>query len=81
MEQARRASVSGAEEALNSVIWTARSLANIRAIRGYIAQFNLGAADRLAEKLIAAGDRLEMFPHRGRQVPGTTMREIVAVNP
>jgi toxin ParE1/3/4 len=66
---------------LNNVVWTARALANVRAIRAYIAQFNLGAADRLAERLIAAGNRLEMFPHRGRPVSGTTMREIVAVNP
>ena len=73
--------MSGAKEALNSVVWTARAVANIQAIRVYIAQFNLVAADRLAERLIAAGNRLEMFPHRGRPVSGTTMREIVAVNP
>ena len=73
--------MSGAKEALNSVVWTARALANIQAIRDYIAQFNFAAANRLAERLIAAGNRLEMFPHRGRPVPGTTMREIVAVNP
>jgi toxin ParE1/3/4 len=66
---------------LNRIVWTAHALANVRAIRAYIAQFNPRAADELAARLIAAGNSLEMFPHRGRIVPRTDMRELVSISP
>jgi toxin ParE1/3/4 len=69
------------QAALNDVVWTAFALANLRAIRAYIAQFNPQAAGDMAERLIAAGDSLQHFPYRGRPVPGTAMRELLTVNP
>jgi toxin ParE1/3/4 len=66
---------------LSRVVWTAHALANLRAIRIYIAQFNPRAAAELAARLIAAGNSLEHFPHRGRSVRGTTMRELLTVAP
>ncbi len=35
----------------------------------------------MAEALFKAGDSLANFPHRGRPVRGTTMRELVTVSP
>jgi toxin ParE1/3/4 len=63
------------------VVWTAFSLANVRAVRAYLAQFNPIAADELAARLVEAGNSLEAFPHRGRPVPGTGMRERLSVSP
>lgn len=50
-------------------------------IRAYIDRFNSAAASRLAVELVAACDRLELFPERGRpgSVPGT--RELTTVWP
>jgi plasmid stabilization system protein ParE len=31
--------------------------------------------------LLVAGNSLERFPHRGRRVPGTEMRELVTIYP
>jgi plasmid stabilization system protein ParE len=35
----------------------------------------------MAEALRAAGDSLANFPHRGRRVRGTSLRELVSVSP
>lgn len=35
----------------------------------------------MADGLIAAGNSLEHFPHRGPQVPRTNMRELVTAYP
>ena len=66
---------------MNEVIWTEPALAHLAAIRAYIGQFNPKAAQSIAVTLKAAGDSLARFPHRGRAVPGTTMRELVADGP
>ena len=42
--------------------------------------FNRGAAVELLQGLIAAGDSLAHFPHRGRAVPGRNMRELVTAD-
>ena len=70
-----------AEGGLSEVVWTARALANLRAIRTYIEQFNPMAARRVADELVAAGTTLSRFPLRGRSVPGTTLRELVCGYP
>jgi plasmid stabilization system protein ParE len=62
------------------VVWTGSALANVVAIRRYVAKFNPKAAFRLAERLIEAGDQLATLPERGRVVKANT-REIVAVYP
>ena len=66
---------------MSQVLWTASALADLRAIRAYIAQFNPGAAREVADSLIDAGDRLADFPNRGRPVPRGTMRELIADTP
>jgi len=47
---------------LNQVIWSKRSLAHLRYIRGYIEQFNPQAARDLAAVLVAAAESLKNFP-------------------
>jgi toxin ParE1/3/4 len=66
---------------LNKVVWSNAALAHLRFIRAYIEQFNPRAARELADGLIAAGNSLHHFPHRGRPVPGTDLRELVTAYP
>jgi plasmid stabilization system protein ParE len=47
----------------------------------YIYDFNPPAAACIAEAPVKAGGNLVNFPHRGRPVRGTTMRELVTINP
>lgn len=63
------------------VVWTKTALRGVWRAYDYIFEFNPTAAGRMADALIAAGDSLETFPHRGRPVPGTGMRELVSVSP
>jgi addiction module RelE/StbE family toxin len=70
-----------AEGGLNEVVWTARALADLRAIRAYIEQFNPSAAQHVGERLIETANKLANFSLRGRPVRGTAMRELVAVSP
>jgi toxin ParE1/3/4 len=44
-------------------------------------EFNPRAAVELANGLIAAGESLANFPHRGRLVPNTDIRELVTAYP
>jgi plasmid stabilization system protein ParE len=57
-----------------TVIWSAGALEELALIRYYIAQFDPRAAERVAERLLAAGDSLRDFPRRGRQVSGELRR-------
>ena len=63
------------------VIWSPRALREIARAVDYLMDFNPVAAVRLAEGLIAAGDGLMHFSHRGRPVPPTNMRELVTAYP
>ena len=63
------------------VVWTQTSLRGIWRAYEYLTDFNPRAAVHLAESLLAAGDSLVNFPHRGRPVRGTNMRELVTVSP
>ena len=63
------------------VVWTEPALDGISQAYNYIANFNPQAAQHMADALLAAGDSLVTFPHRGRLVRGTTMRELVSVSP
>lgn len=47
----------------------------------YLDEINPRAATHLAVSLLAAGDSLVNFPHRGRPVPSTVFRELVTVPP
>ena len=75
---AERATPPEAGTALSEVIWTDPALDHLDAIQTYIEQFNLRAARQVADGLKAAGNSLANFPHRGRRVPGTELRELVA---
>jgi toxin ParE1/3/4 len=62
------------------VVWTDRALANVGAIATYIAEFNPIAAQRMAVRLIAAGDALQTSPDRGRTI-ARGRRELTIVPP
>lgn len=62
------------------VVWTRDALTNLRLIRHYIEQFDPQAAQRIAARLIEAGDSLRDFPDRRRPATGGT-RELVTVRP
>ncbi|MGE3782005.1 MAG: type II toxin-antitoxin system RelE/ParE family toxin [Alphaproteobacteria bacterium] len=46
-----------------------------------MARFNPAAAEKLAERLLAAGDSLVSFPNRGRPIPDSQLRELTVVYP
>ncbi|PKP99316.1 MAG: addiction module toxin RelE [Alphaproteobacteria bacterium HGW-Alphaproteobacteria-15] len=62
------------------VVWTQRALVRLRLIRAYIEQFDPDAAERLAARLIEAGDSLRAFPNRGRPAK-SGRRELATVPP
>jgi plasmid stabilization system protein ParE len=55
------------------VVWSPSALRQIGHIHAYIADFNPAAA--FATALIEADDSLALFPHRGRLVRGTALRD------
>ena len=62
------------------LIWTEPALHDLDDLAGYIAMDNPIAASRLVKKVIERVDRLERFPHSGKEpqeLPGTSYREIV----
>ena len=64
-----------------SVNFTRRALRDLANIRTYIADDNPPAASRMAVELIAACDRLEHFPERGRPGLRRGTRELTNVWP
>lgn len=66
---------------MNEVVWTQRALEHLEAIRAYIEKFNPRAAAHVAARLRDEGNGLVHFPHRGRTVPKTSFRELVADYP
>jgi len=63
------------------VVWTATALRGVARIYDYLSEFNPQAARLMADALLSAGDSLVHFPHRGRPVANSTMRELVSVPP
>jgi plasmid stabilization system protein ParE len=57
------------------IVWSPSALREIERATDYLMDFNPRAAKELAEGLVLAGDSLAHFPHRGRRVPNTDMRE------
>jgi len=53
---------------LVQVVWTRGALVELVAIQAYIAQFNPLAARRLALRIRAAGDALDIHSDRGRSI-------------
>ena len=62
------------------IVWTREALADIEQIRVYVAQFDPAAAQRIAGRLIEAGNSLKAFPNRGRPA-SHGRRELVTVPP
>jgi addiction module RelE/StbE family toxin len=62
------------------IVWTREALASLELIRSYIHQFDPQAAQRMARRLIEAGDSLRDFPDRGRPA-SNGRREIVTISP
>ena len=60
-----------------TVVWSARAVAHLSALRAYIARDSPGAAADIAEILLAAADRLAEFPGLGRPGRVTGTREWV----
>ncbi|MBF0561403.1 MAG: type II toxin-antitoxin system RelE/ParE family toxin [Alphaproteobacteria bacterium] len=63
------------------VIYTRAAIRNLAAIRAYIGSRNPAAANRIAVQIVAACDRLEYLPERGRPGLKAGTREIVALWP
>ncbi len=55
-------------------------MAELVAIRDYIGHFNPLAAQRLADRILKAGNALDMFPDRGRMI-SRDRRELTIVRP
>ncbi len=66
---------------LTQVVWTFSALADLEGIRRYIGNFNPYAAQDMANRIIEAGNGPAALPYRGRQVPGTQLRETTIVRP
>jgi toxin ParE1/3/4 len=63
------------------VVWSLQALSDIAGIYAYVAGFNPPAAVRLMRRMVVQGDSLEHFPHRGRPVHGTDLRELTVIYP
>jgi toxin ParE1/3/4 len=63
------------------VSYSPEAVADLAAIRTYIGDRNPAAASRIAIQLVAACDRLEHLPERGRPGLVTGTREIIPVWP
>jgi plasmid stabilization system protein ParE len=50
----------------------------LTAIRAYIAQFSPLAAQRMAQRLVAAGESLDQRPERGRRITAN-IRELTVI--
>ncbi|HEX8389638.1 MAG TPA: type II toxin-antitoxin system RelE/ParE family toxin [Sphingomonas sp.] len=62
------------------VVWSKRATAHVSEIIAYIRQDDLAAAEEVGARLIAVGESLAEFPHRGRPVTGD-LRELTTVWP
>jgi toxin ParE1/3/4 len=62
------------------IVWNEPALRDIEKIRAHVAQFDPKAAQRLADRIVAAGESLSEFPNRGR-LAGNRRRELAIVPP
>jgi toxin ParE1/3/4 len=59
---------------MTQIVWTKKSLRDLEAIEGYVAQHNPVAAKRLVQKIIRRTDRLKLFPKSGGLVEEDELR-------
>jgi toxin ParE1/3/4 len=65
---------------VTSVIWSPQAIHDVESIRAFIARDSLPYADLEARRIVAAVERLRMFPESGRRVPerqDPAIREII----
>ena len=65
---------------MTRVIWTRGAVEDVEAVKAYVARDSVRYATLLAERIVAAVDRLESFPESGRMVPEVgdeSIREII----
>lgn len=62
------------------IVWTDRAVADVELIVDGLAAERPNAAARLANRLMTAGDGLDLFPLRGRRIGGGR-RELTTVPP
>ena len=62
------------------VTWSSEALSDLDLIVAYIAHFDRDAAERVAQRLIDAGESLNTFPSRGRP-QGDDIRALPIVPP
>ena len=66
---------------MTSVTWSPRAIRDIESIRAFIAQDSPAYAEFEARRIVAAVERLHLFPESGRTVPerrDAAIREVVA---
>ena len=56
---------------MTPLVWTRRAIHDVQAIQQFIARDSPQAAQLVTQQLVAAIDRLPLFPHTGRVVPET----------
>jgi plasmid stabilization system protein ParE len=65
------------------LIWSPQSVADVEEIRAYIAADSKLYAQMTVQRIVAAVERLRMFPDSGRMVPerpSPELREVIAGN-
>ena len=67
------------QRSVSEGVWSDTAVDQLDAIGEYIDRFNPKTAAKVAAHLLWAGNSVETFPHRGRAVLGTAMRELVVV--
>ncbi|HXV68156.1 MAG TPA: type II toxin-antitoxin system RelE/ParE family toxin [Nitrospira sp.] len=68
---------------MTPVKWTRQAAEDVEAIKAYVARDSERYASLLAERLVAAVGRLELFPQSGRVVPEVgdeSLREVLYGN-
>ncbi|MBI4003137.1 MAG: type II toxin-antitoxin system RelE/ParE family toxin [Nitrospira defluvii] len=63
-----------------TLVWTRRAIADVHSIKQFIAKDSSHAAQLVTQRLIAAVDRLALFPESGRIVPEVAdplIREVI----
>ena len=66
---------------MTSVTWSPESIRDVEAIRAFIAQDSPVYAELTARRIVAAVERLQVFPESGRMVPerqDPEIREMIA---
>ena len=61
---------------MTTIRWTEQAVADLEAIRDYVARDSVKYATLLVERLIASLDRVSHFPESGRVVPEYQRQEI-----